>query len=441
MPWKECSVTQERLRFVARLLDGEGMSEVCRDFGISRKTGYKIFNRYRDQGLEALTDRSRRPVCYANQLPDQVERLIVDLKRDKPHWGARKIRELLVRKLAGDVRLPARSTVHAVLDRHGLVNRARIRRNRANGTPLSAGANPNDLWCADFKGEFKLGNGRYCYPLTVSDHAARYLLLCEAFESTREAPVIAAFQRLFRDRGLPVAIRSDNGLPFASPNGLYNLSRLSVWWLRLGIAIERIKPGHPQQNGRHERMHLTLKKEATRPPGLNSLQQQARFDAFVREFNAERPHEALAMRCPAEFYTASPRPYDGLPELQYPWHDRDILVTACGRICMHRKKINISTVLAGQKLGIREVDDGIWLVSFMHYDLGYIDLEQRTLQTIDNPFGTRLSPMSQVRSVTHVSGPDKVIYGGRGGIRTHEGAEPPAGFQDRCLKPLGHPSA
>ena len=394
MPWKECSVTEERLRFVARLLEGEGMSEVCRDFGISRKTGYKIFNRYRDQGLDALTDRSRRPVRYANQLPDQVERLIVDLKRDKPHWGARKIRELLVRKLAGDVRLPAKSTVHAVLDRHGLVKRARMRRNRANGTPLSAGANPNDLWCADFKGEFKLGNGRYCYPLTVSDHASRYLLLCEAFESTREAPVIDAFQRLFRDRGLPVAIRSDNGLPFASPNGLYNLSRLSVWWLRLGIAIERIKPGHPQQNGRHERMHLTLKKEATRPPGLNSLQQQARFDAFVREFNAERPHEALAMRCPAEFYTASPRPYDGLPELQYPWHDRDILVTACGRICMHRKKINISTVLAGQKLGIREVDDGIWLVSFMHYDLGYIDLEQRTLQTIDNPFGTRLSPMS-----------------------------------------------
>jgi transposase InsO family protein len=224
MPWKECSVTQERLRFVARLLDGEGMSEVCRDFGISRKTGYKIFSRYKDQGLDALTDRSRRPVRYANQLPDQVERLIVDLKRDKPHWGARKIRELLVRKLAGDVRLPARSTVHAVLDRHGLVKRARMRKNRANGTPLSAGANPNDLWCTDFKGEFKLGNGRYCYPLTVSDHAARYLLLCEAFESTREAPVIEAFQRLFRDRGLPVAIRSDNGLPFASPNGLYNLS-------------------------------------------------------------------------------------------------------------------------------------------------------------------------------------------------------------------------
>jgi len=228
----------------------------------------------------------------------------------------------------------------------------------------------------------------------VTDQASRYVLACEALASTQEGPVIEAFVRLFRERGLPAAIRSDNGLPFASPNGLYNLSRLSVWWLRLGIAIERIKPGHPHQNGRHERMHLTLKKETTRPPGMNSLQQQDRFDRFVSEFNAERPHEALEMRCPAEVYTPSSRPYTGLPELDYPFHDRDVLVTACGRICMHRKKINISTVLAGQKLGIKEVDDGIWLVSFLYYDLGYIDLEQRTLQPIDNPFGTRLSPMS-----------------------------------------------
>jgi transposase InsO family protein len=394
MPWKESSVMEERLRFVARLLDGEGMSEVCREFGISRKTGYKIFSRYKDQGLEALCDRSRRPVRYANQLPHQVEQLIVDLKRGKPHWGARKIRELLVRRLAGDVRIPANSTVHAVLDRYDLVKRARQRRGRAEGTPLSHAAQSNDLWCTDFKGEFTLGNGRYCYPLTVSDQASRYLLACEALESTKEAPVIEAFVRLFGERGLPVAIRSDNGLPFASPNGLYNLSRLSVWWLRLGIQIERIKPGHPQQNGRHERMHLTLKKEATRPPGMNILQQQAKFDAFVNEFNTERPHEALEMKCPAELYTPSSKAYDGLPEVAYPFHDKDILVTACGRICMHRKKVNISTVLAGQRLGIKEVDDGIWLVSFMHYDLGYIDLEQKTLQTIDNPFGPRLSPMS-----------------------------------------------
>jgi transposase InsO family protein len=394
MPWKECSAVEERLRFIARRLEGESMTDLCREFGISRKTGYKIFDRYKDHGLEALSDRSRRPVRYANQLPSQIETAIVQAKRDKPHWGARKIRELLVRRLPADVRIPAKSTIHAVLDRNGLVNRQPSRRNRATGTPLSAGTTPNELWCADFKGEFRMGNGRYCYPLTVTDHASRFLLLCEALESTREDLAATAFERLFKERGLPNAIRSDNGVPFASPNALFNLSRLAVWWLRLGIAIERIKPGHPQQNGRHERMHLTLKKEATRPPGANSLQQQARFDRFVEEFNAERPHEAIAMRCPAEVYTPSPRPYAGLPDLAYPFHDRDILVTACGRICMHRKKINISGVLAGQRLGVKEVDDGIWLVTFIDYDLGYIDLEQRTLQTIDNPFGPRLSPMS-----------------------------------------------
>ena len=395
MPWKVSSVMEERLRFVARLLEGEGMSDVCRSFGISRKTGYKIYNRYQCEGLDALTDRSRRPVRYANQLPDQIEQMIVRLKREKPHWGARKIRELLVRRLAGDVRIPAKSTVHAVLDRHGLVKRSRQRqRHKAQGTPLSRGSAPNQLWCADFKGEFKLGNKQYCYPLTVTDHASRFILLCEALGSTRESPTFAAFQRLFEERGLPKAIRSDNGLPFASPNGLYNLSKLSVWWLRLGIDIERIRPGHPQQNGRHERMHLTLKKETTRPPGMNSLQQQVRFDEFVSEFNTERPHEALQMQCPQDLYSPSQLSYSGLPELEYPLHDRDVLVTACGRVCMHRKKINISTVMAGQRLGIKEVDEGIWLIGFMKYDLGYIDLEQKTLQTIDNPFGTRLSPMS-----------------------------------------------
>jgi len=394
MPWKASSVMEERLRFVARLLEGEEMSHLCREFGISRKTGHKIFDRYKEHGLEALSDRSRRPVRYANQLPGQIEGLIVSLKRGKPHWGARKIRELLIRRLAGDVRVPAISTIHAALDRHGLVERMGKKRPRASGTPLSLGAAPNELWCADYKGEFQLGNKAYCYPLTVTDHASRYLLLCEALESTREALAFTAFERLFQERGLPTAIRSDNGVPFASANALFNLSKLSVWWLRLGIGIERIQPGKPQQHGRHERMHLTLKKEATRPPGLNSLQQQARFDDFVLEFNTERPHQAIAMKCPAELYTPSPRPYQGLPELAYPFHDRDVLVTACGRLCLHRKKVNISTVLAGQRLGIKEVDEGIWLVSFMHYDLGYIDLEQRTLQPTDNPFGPGVSPMS-----------------------------------------------
>ena len=275
MPWKESSVMDERMRFVVRLKDGESMASLCREFEISRKTGYKILDRYEEFGVEGLTDRTRRPLRYANQLPEPLEAAIVAAKGEKPHWGARKIRERLLRRLPHAVKVPARSTIHAVLDRHGLVTRATRSRTRAEGTPLSAGLNPNQLWCTDYKGEFQLGDKRYCYPLTVTDHASRYLLLCEAMESNQEQPAFMAFERLFRERGLPQAIRSDNGVPFASPNGLFNLSKLSVWWLRLGITIERIRPGHPQQNGRHERMHLTLKKEATRPAGGTSCNSRA----------------------------------------------------------------------------------------------------------------------------------------------------------------------
>jgi hypothetical protein len=213
-------------------------------------------------------------------------------------------------------------------------------------------------------------------------------------ESNAAKPAFTAFERLFKERGLPRAIRSDNGVPFASPNGLFNLSKLSVWWLRLGISIERIQPGRPQQNGRHERMHLTLKQEATRPAGANILQQQAKLDDFLEQYNQERPHEALGMKCPAEVYLPSPRLYNGIPDPHYPFHDRTVVVTSCGRLCLYRKKINLSTSLAGQAVGIKEVDNGIWLVSFMDYDLGYIDLEEKTLQPLDNPFGPRVSPMS-----------------------------------------------
>jgi transposase InsO family protein len=257
---------------------------------------------------------------------------------------------------------------------------------RGAGTSLSEPAAANDLWCTDFKGEFRLGNGRWCYPLTVTDQLARYLLLCEALEGTREAPVFTAFHRLFKERGLPAAMRSDNGVPFAG-RGLYGLSPLAVWWLRLGIRLERIAPGKPQQNGRHERMHLTLKQETCRPAAENALQQQARFDAFQEEFNTERPHEALDMKTPAEVYAPSPRPYTGLPELEYPLHDQDIVVSSSGVIGLCGRPVFISSVLAGQRLGLREVEPDVWLVSFMHYDLGYVDLEARTLQTIDNPFG------------------------------------------------------
>ncbi len=386
MPWKETSIVEERMRFVSRLLEGEEMSQVCREFGISRKTGYKIFERYKDCGLEGLTDRTRRPVSYGNQLPIQVELAILEQKRAKPHWGARKIRELLLRKFRSEVRVPAVSTIHAVLDRNGLVEPMRARKHRAAGTFLSSGASPNDVWCVDFKGEFMLGDRGYCCPLTVTDHASRYLLMCEALGSVRKETAFTAFKNLFQERGLPSAIRSDNGVPFASPNALFGLSKLSVWWLRLGIDIERIKPGKPQQNGRHEWMHLTLKREAARPAKANFLQQQARFDKFREEFNLERPNESLEMKMPCEVYTPSLKPYQGLTQLSYPFHDRTVLVTSCGRLCLHRKKVNISHVLAGQTLGLKEVEEHTWLVSFMNYDLGYIDLEERTLQTLKNPF-------------------------------------------------------
>lgn len=385
----------ERLRFVARLLDGDKMTEVCRDFGISRKTGYKLWERYQKSGVEGLTDRTRRPIRFANQLPFQVEKAILNIKREKPTWGAPKIREILARKFP-DFKVPAKSTVHAVLDRHGLVARRSRRRNRAVGTPLSKGINPNDLWCADFKGEFMLGDRRYCYPLTITDHASRYLIACEALESTKELSAITTFERVFKEYGLPRAIRTDNGVPFASPNSLFNLSRLSVWWLRLGIDIERIKPGHPEQNGRHERMHLTLKKATTKPPAPNFLQQQAKFDDFVEEFNNERPHEALNMKCPTQFYTDSSREYKGLPEVEYPMHDRTVLVTSCGRICVGKKKVHLSQVFRGQAMGLKETGDGIWLVSFMDYDLGFFDLDSKRFEPLANPFGPGLLPMSPV---------------------------------------------
>src|ERR1700733_9619121 len=396
MPCQGSRKGDERLRFIARLLDGERMAGLCREFDISRQTGYKIYARYKDCGLHGLTDRSRRPYRQANRLPFQIESLIVQLRREHPSWGAPKIREK-VKRLRLGISLPAISTVHAVLDRHGLVTRGRRRNHyKAEGTGLSRPDHPNDLWCADYKGEFMLADRRYCYPLTITDFASRYLLCCEALETTKESYAFTVFERAFKDFGLPRAIRSDNGVPFASNSAFFGLSKLSVWWLRLGIDIERIRPGNPQQNGRHERMHLTLKKEATKPPGKNFLQQQGKFDEFIECFNNERPHQAISMKYPAELYAPSPRPYLGLPELEYPFHDRTITVTSCGRICLGRRKINLSIVFAGQNVGVKEVSDKIWLVSFMKYDLGFFDQEVGRVTSAENPFGAKVLPMCSV---------------------------------------------
>src|SRR6187549_436203 len=376
MPWKECHVMDERLRFVARLLEGEKMAPLCAEFGISRKTGYKIFDRYKDCGVQAFSERSHRAHRQANRLPAPIEATIVRLKREYPDWGAPKIREKLRQQFTGP-HLPAISTVHAVLDRHHLVQHRRRRRARATGTELSRPAQPNALWCADYKGEFLLGNRRYCYPLTITDFASRYLLTCEALLTTQEKFAFTVFERTFKEFGLPQVIRTDNGVPFASAHAIYGLSKLAVWWLRLGIQLERITPGHPQQNGRHERMHLTLKTEATIPASANVLQQQGRFDTFVHRVNHDRPHQALDMGTPASRYAPSTRPYQGLEELDYPFHDWTAVITTCGRICYQSRKINVSQVFAGQKVGVKQVDD-----------------ETCRLEPIDNPFGPNLLPMS-----------------------------------------------
>ena len=282
---------------------------------------------------------------------------------------------------------------------------------------MSLGQRPNELWCTDYKGEFLLGNHHYCYPLTVTDHASRFLLTCEALSSTKEDYAFTVFERLFKERGLPANIRSDNGVPFASAHALFNLSKLAVWWLRLGIGIERIKPGHPQQNGRHERMHLTLKKEATKPAAANFLQQQARFDKFIEVFNNERPHEALDMKCPGGGLPAFPAPLHRIaghrlspPRQNHRGHPLRPNLSGAS------KKINFSQVFAGQAVGIKEVHDDIWLVSFMDYDLGYFDLETRVLEPLENPFGPKVLPMYPVHSVTHVSGLDPEKVEGLGGV-------------------------
>ena len=295
MPWKECKPMDERLKFIGRYLSGEKMAPLCCEFGISRVTGYKIVNRYKEVGLDALYDRSRAPYRQANRLPYQVERTILGIKNEHNSWGAPKIRDKLIREYPM-IQPPAISTVHAVLDRHGLVKRRKRRRYKAQGTALKGARQPNGLWCADYKGEFMLGNKQYCYPLTITDYRSRYLLACEGLASTQSNFAFSVFELTFKDFGMPQAIRTDNGLPFASPNALFGMSKLSVWWLRLGIQLQRIKPGHPQQNGRHERMHRTLKDEATKPPSFNFLQQQERFDHFVGVYNNERPHQSLGGR-------------------------------------------------------------------------------------------------------------------------------------------------
>ena len=387
MGWKEYGKMDQKLKFIARYLEGEKIAPLCREFEISRPTAYSLIKRYKMMGECALVEQKRTPYRYANKLPIEVEALILSLKREYSNWGAPKIREKLIKKYP-DIKSPAVSTIHALLDRHGLVkHRKGRRRYKTRGTPLNHVKQPNQLWCADYKGEFMLGNRQYCYPLTITDYASRYLLLSDALASTREEFAFEVFTRAFKEYGIPEAIRTDNGVPFASPQSFYNLTKLSVWWLRLGIQVERITPGHPQQNGRHERMHLTLKQETTRPPKNNLIAQQEEFDKFIQTYNHERPHAGINHQYPAEVYNKSPRELKPLEPLHYPFHDKTITVTRCGRICDQKLKVSLSRAFAGQQVGIKEMEDGIWVVSFLDYDLGYFDDKATRVEPVEDPFG------------------------------------------------------
>lgn len=399
MPWEESSQMNEKAKFIARLLEGEKMSHLCSEFNISRKTGHKLRNRYEEEGPIGLYEKSRAPKRKANLINPLLEKVILKIKKEKPHWGAGKIREIFIRRHS-DIYPPAKSTFHAIFERQGLVKKRRKRMNKykAKGTSLGIAKEPNDLWCADFKGEFYLSGSprKYCYPLTISDSVSRYLISCEALESTKAETSFPVFERAFKEYGLPEVIRTDNGTPFSSPMGLFGLSALSVYWLRLGIKIERIRPGHPEENGRHERMHRTMKKEATKPSGVNFLQQQEKFDNFVDEYNKERPHEALNMKTPAEMYKASIREYKGLPEISYPLHEQQRWVSKNGSLRISRKaNVYISMALIGQPVGLTEVDDGIWKVTFMDYDIGCFDEDSYKLAPLENPL-EKVLPMSPV---------------------------------------------
>jgi len=364
MPWRETSAMDERLRFVQDVhRPGWSIAELCRRYEVSRKTGYKWLAAYERAGPAGLADGSHRPHTSPQATTPTVVRLILDLQR-RYTWGARKVRRLLQARVPAD-QVPTKTTIHRILERHGRVRpRRRSQRRFHAGAPGTPMEHPNAVWTADFKGQFRTGNGVYCYPLTVQDGATRYLLGCRGLPApTTEGsqPVLA---QLFRRYGLPERIRTDNGQPFAS-HALGRLSTLSVWWVRLGIRPELIEPAHPEQNGRHERMHKTLKAATARPPQAHLAAQQGCFDRFRQRYNDERPHEALGDATPASCYAPSPRPYRSrLEPLVYPGHYERRLVSRNGGVRWKHRWVNASHLFAELEIGFEEIDDGLWNVYF-----------------------------------------------------------------------------
>lgn len=381
MPWLETLPVEERERFIDDYRLGlYEMTELCARYAVSRKTGYKWLARYDEGGRVALRDRSRAPHTCPHKISDAVATLLLDARRRHPDWGAEKLLQWLAPRHPG-VTWPAISTAGDLLARHGLIKKRRRRRpNPHPGVVPPVTHQPNDLWAADFKGQFRTGDRIYCYPLTVTDQHTRYLLACHGLLSTKGRGVRPVFDRLFREFGLPRAIRTDNGVPFASTS-LHGLTPLNVWWLRLGIRHQRILPASPQQNGAHERMHKTLKRGAIHPPRATLAAQQRAFNRFRHEFNDERPHAYLSGRTPASRYRSSLRIYDGrLPPVEYPSHFLVKRVTGAGTVRFKTRLLYVATALRAQPIGLEEVDDGIWSVYFCDVLLGRLD-ERKALVT------------------------------------------------------------
>jgi transposase InsO family protein len=376
MPWSTRTPMDLRIEFMNRLARKEKLTDLCREYGISRKTGDKFRKRFEELGIAGLSDQSRAPKVIPHKTSPELVELVVAERKQHPTWGPKKIKDVLERRLGH--RLPSVSTVGTMLIRHGLVTPRKVRaRHKSSLTTLRTAVAPNDIWCIDYKGQFLLGDRSYCYPLTITDQASRFILSCEGMAAISDEAARNTCEEVFRTYGLPSVMRSDNGAPFASV-GLGGLTKLSAYWLLLGIELERIRPAHPEENGRHERMHRTLKAETTRPARANLLQQQERFDAFVEEFNHARPHEALEMKRPAEVFQPSTRLYPAqLPEYTYPMHDDVIRVNRYGQLHVPgRGQLPLTSALAGQLVGVREELNGRWLVTFVSLDLGHIERDR-----------------------------------------------------------------
>jgi len=379
-------VLDERLQFIEECKSQEwSIAEVCRRFEISRKTGYKWLDRYEAGGMDALQDGSHTPHSNPRQVQEEVEDAIVEARGKHPHWGPVKLRAWLERSEPGTT-WPAPSTMGEILRRHGLVvPRKKRLKAPANSQPLQHAQGPNVVWCADFKGWFRCEDGSRCDPLTITDGYSRFLLRCQAAKHPDLWYTQPLFDATFREYGLPECIRTDNGAPFASV-GIAGLSELSVWWIKLGIRPERIEPGKPSQNGRHERMHRTLKQETAQPPRGNLREQQKAFDLFRQEYNDQRPHQALQGRTPAECYQRSPRPYNSrIREVTYPSHFEVRYIGGGGQMRWYGAQVFVGRALVGEPLGLEPVADGQWRVWFSFFELGVLDDKKLTIRATPKP--------------------------------------------------------